>query len=311
MLKFTRAILVGLLASLVISSLCYADSVLFVGNSFTFGYGSAVRYFHHAWVTDLNNQQTSGVAALFMAFSQERQLHNSATIETFPGVGLDWHVRERLPVLTKTAYDVVFLQSYSTLDEHRPGDPAMLIASSEALANQLHQKNPAVRVFLVSTWSRPDLTFVDGKHWSGKAITQMALDVRKGYDEALAKSKVIEAVIPVGEAFNEAIRDGVAIENPYNPKPPEQIDLWTYDHYHASTAGYYLEALVEWSAVTLIDPQALGAAECAAHELGLSVQQALILQQIASKTLVSQGFATKMPAPTLAPDAVNVERCIE
>jgi hypothetical protein len=61
-----------------------------------------------------------------------------------------------------------------------------------------------------------------------------------------------------------------------------QIDLWAYDHYHASTAGYYLEALVVFAGVTGHDPRLLGAGETAANELGLSPDLAGRLQSVAA-----------------------------
>ena len=55
-------------------------------------------------------------------------------------------------------------------------------------------------------------------------------------------------MIPVGEAWTRAIQTGVADPNPYDGIDAGKLDLWTYDHYHASTYGYYLEALMASSA---------------------------------------------------------------
>ena len=49
-----------------------------------------------------------------------------------------------------------------------------------------------------------------------------------------------------------------------------KLNLWTYDNYHASTYGYYLEALVTFGDVTGRDPRSLTESECSAFELGLS-----------------------------------------
>ena len=48
-----------------------ARSILFVGNSFTFGYGSAVRHWRADSVTDLNGDGVGGVPALFEAFTNQ------------------------------------------------------------------------------------------------------------------------------------------------------------------------------------------------------------------------------------------------
>ena len=60
-----------------------------------------------------------------------------------------------------------------------------------------------------------------------------------------------------------------------------KLNLWTYDAYHASTHGYYLEALVIFGTITRRDPRSLGENECSAFELGLSRPETKALQQIA------------------------------
>jgi hypothetical protein len=95
----------------------------------------------------------------------------------------------------------------------------------------------------------------------------MARDVRAAYDKA-AREAAATAVIPVGEAWTRAIEAGVADANPYDGIDAGKVDLWTYDHYHASTYGYYLEALVVFGGVTGRDPRSLGDAECSGFELG-------------------------------------------
>ena len=129
------------------------------------------------------------------------------------------------------------------------------------------------------------MTYPDGTHWHGQPIEQMALDVRKGYDQARAASPWFTGIFPVGEAFNLAIKDGVADPDPYDGIAFGQLDLWAWDHYHASGAGYYLEALVEFGALTGKDPLSLGAHEPSAADMGLSPAQATALQQVAHDIL--------------------------
>ena len=69
-----------------------ATSILFIGNSFTYGYGSPVRYFHADSVTDLNREGVGGVPALFKAFTVAAGLDYDVYLETHGDVGLDWHV---------------------------------------------------------------------------------------------------------------------------------------------------------------------------------------------------------------------------
>jgi len=61
------------------------------------------------------------------------------------------------------------------------------------------------------------------------------------------------------------------------------------DHYHASTAGYYLEALMLFGAITGRDPRSLGGREAAAADLGLSPRQAGDLQRVAHRAIATDG----------------------
>ncbi|MGE3508862.1 MAG: PEP-CTERM sorting domain-containing protein, partial [Vicinamibacterales bacterium] len=132
-----------------------------------------------------------------------------------------------------------------------------------------------------------------------------ARDVRVAYDEA-AKEAGAKAVVPVGEAFTRAIQAGLADANPYDGLDAGKINLWTYDHYHASTHGYYLEALVIFGALTGLDPRSLGENECSGYELGLSRPEVRGLQQVAFDQLGTM----VAPAPLVLPKALNPERCV-
>ena len=253
---------------LSLASSAAAKSILFVGNSFTFGALSPVMNWQPESVTDLNHDGIGGVPALFKRFADESGLRFEVSLETSPGKTLEWHWQNRRALLDRS-WDNVVLQEYSTLDPDHPGDPAQLIATSDKLARMFHAHNREVRIALTATWSRPDQTFPAGRPWSGKGIEQMALDVRRADDRARRSSGRIDQVIPVGEAFNCAISLGIADPNPYDGIMPGKIDLWAPDHYHSSTAGYYLEALTIFARVTGRDPRRLGRSESAAVELGV------------------------------------------
>ena len=92
-------------------------------------------------------------------------------------------------------------------------------------------------------------------------------------------------IIPVGAAFNRAFDTGVADTNPYDGVSANQVNLWSYDHYHASSYGYYLEALMIFGKVTGKDPLSLGQREQAGIDLGFSPAEIKALQQIAHDTL--------------------------
>lgn len=260
--------------------------VLFVGNSFTQGAHSAVRNWRADTVTDLAGGGYGGVPALVNRFAAEADRPMKIALETQGGKSLAFHLAERRELIDRR-WDVVVLQEFSTLDAKAPGNPASTIAALREIVALLKARNPAVRIYLMATWSRADLVYQPGKPWSGKPIEQMALDLRAASDRAVREVPGIAGIIPVGQAFNRAMAGGVADPNPYDGIAPGQLDLWTYDHYHASVAGYYLEALVTFGMLTGIDPASLGAAETAADELGLSDDQAKALQAVARAQLAA------------------------
>ena len=261
-----------------------ATKILFVGNSFTYGANSPAMHYKADTVHDLNGDGIGGVPALFKAFTREAGLDYDVSLETSGGKNFDFHYTTKLGLIDKP-WDVVVMQGYSTLDAKAPGDATDLVKYAVMLADEFHKQNPQVQLWLDATWSRPDQTYPDGTHWHGQPIEQMALDVRKGYDQAKAASPWFTGIFPVGEAFNLAIRDGVADPNPYDGLTFNQLDLWAWDHYHASGAGYYLEALVEFGALTGKDPLSLGAHEPCATDMGLSPAQATALQTVAHDIL--------------------------
>jgi hypothetical protein len=275
------------LVTLLGAGAAQAETILFVGNSFTYGANSPVWKYRAGTVTDLNGTGVGGVPALFKVFTQEAGRDFAVSLETMGGRDLGYHLREKAHLVIQN-WDHVVLQTYSTLDQQHPGDPAALIRDSATFARLLHDRNPRVDVRLTATWSRADQTYPASGHWYGRPITAMARDIRVACDQAAAGSPLIRGVIPVGEAWNRAIETGFADADPYNGLDYGKVDLWTYDNYHASAYGYYLEALVVFGSVTGIDPRSLGPGETAAAELGLSRAQATGLQQIAHDELSAQ-----------------------
>jgi lysophospholipase L1-like esterase len=282
------------------------SSILFIGNSFTFGAGSAVRFYRADTVSDLNDEGIGGVPALFASFTAQAGLDYDVALETRGGTGLDFHLEQKADVIGRRPWDVVVMHGYSTLDADRPGDPRKLVATSTAMAEFLRGRNPDVSIYLTATWSRADQVYPADGAWAGKTIETMARDVRTAYDAA-AKAARAKAVIPVGEAWNLAFDQGVADRNPYDGIDAGKIDLWTDDHYHASSAGYYLEALVVFGVVTGRDPRSLGANECSGYELGLSRGTVQALQQIAFEQLARDERVEA--APLVLPRSARPERC--
>lgn len=275
--------LVSLLAAAAPAS---AKTILFVGNSFTFGGGSAVRIYHPDYVTDLNGEHIGGVPALFAAFARQAGLDWQVSLETSPGKDLAFHFDTKQRELAGK-WDVVTLQGFSTLDAARPGDPTRHARAAAQLAAMFRAANPPARIELISTWSRADLTFRPGGHWFGKPITQMARDIDAANALIVRTTPDIAGAIPVGLAWNRAIDQGLADGNPFDGVDYGKIDLWTWDQYHASSEGYYLEALMIFGRVTGIDPRTFGDKEWAGNALGIAPAWIKALQEVAAAALAT------------------------
>ena len=307
-MRFVSTLVASMLLGLGVMQAQSGTSILFVGNSFTFGSGSAVRFYRADTVTDLNSEGIGGVPALFKSFTAQAGLAYDVYLETRGGSGLEFHLENKLGVIGRRPWDTVVMHGQSTLDFDRPGDPAKLVTTSRQLAEFFHDRNPNVEIHLMATWSRADQTYPPKGAWFGRPIEGMARDVRAANDKAAAGAPAIKSVIPVGEAWTRAMHTGVADPNPYDGIEPGKLNLWTYDHYHASTHGYYLEGLVIFGSLTGRDPRSLGENECSAYELGLARPEVKALQQVAFDQLADAGAVT--PAPLALPKAVNPERCV-
>lgn len=285
-----------------------STSILFIGNSFTFGEGSAVRFYRADSVTDLNGQGQGGVPALFKSFAQQAGLDYQVYLETQPGSGLDWHLVHKRATLGQRPWDSVVMHGFSTLDPNKPGDPSLLIRSVRQMAELLRQRNPSVELRLLATWPRADQTYKPTGAWAGQPIEAMARDVRAGYEQAAANLPAKATVVPVGEAWVRAMQTGLADDNPYDGIAAGKFNLWAKDGYHASAQGSYLAALVLFGSLSGRDPRSLGAMECSGFELGLSPAQVQGLQQVAFDQLAAAGPIT--PAPRRQSKPAEAVRCL-
>jgi hypothetical protein len=281
------------IAALLAAGNTHAVGILFIGNSFTEGYPSPVASYRSDSVTDLNGLGIGGVPALFKSFVSQSGLKYEVFLETEPGASLDWHVDHKLGVIGRRAWDVVVMQGYGSLDPRNPRDAALVATGVHQLAEFLRIRNPAVDMRLVATWSRADQTFEPKGAWYGEPIDAMARDMRAGYELAAKGTPGIKSVVAVGEAWSRAMASGVADANPYDRVAAGKVNLWAPDNMHASTFGYYLEALMVFGNVTGHDPRSLGAHECSGLELGMSAVQITALQQVAFEQLDAEGALNK------------------
>ncbi len=309
MKSFIRTILA--LTVMFSSAFTYAKtSVLFIGNSFTYGAGSATKFYRADSVTDLNNNGIGGVPALFKSFTEQTGFNYNVYLETKPGSALDYHLENKLDIISKQPWDQVVMHGLSTLSTKRNkilGDPARLVDTATKMSKFLLQLNPNVEIYLTSTWSRADLIYQADRPWSGTPIDKMALDIRAGYDKAAAAIPAVKAINAVGEAWTRAMILGIADTNPYDGIEFGKINLWAKDHYHGSIYGYYLHALVVFGNLTGTDPRSLGKNECSGYELGMTQQEVNMLQQAAFDQLTSEKKVKS--APLILPKSVWPKPC--
>ena len=93
---------------------------MFIGNSFTYAYGSAAKFYRADSVTDLNNEGIGGVPALFKSFADQAGLDYDVYLETRGGSGLDFHLENKLGVIGRRPWDRVVMHGFSTLDSSNP-----------------------------------------------------------------------------------------------------------------------------------------------------------------------------------------------
>ena len=144
--------------------------MLFIGNSFTFGAGSAVRFYRNHTVTDLNDEGVGGVPALFESFTDQAGLDYDVALETRGGTGLDFHLAEKRDLIERRRWDIVVAHGYSTLDADQPRNPAKLAATAKELADVLRARNPRVALYLMATWARADQVYPAEGAWAGATV---------------------------------------------------------------------------------------------------------------------------------------------
>lgn len=284
-----------------------AQSILFIGNSFTYGaLTPAVQNYKVASVTDLNwasgtvsngvGSQIGGVPALFKQMTVDAGLNYEVSLETFPGSNLDTHYNDlaRRALIDKS-WDHVVMHGQSNLDFAAPNNPAKMSLYTGLLGTMFQAKNANVDISLSATWSRADLTIASGSNtcatnpsaspWCGAAITQMGTDVQAGYGVIKAQNPtLVSRINPVGLAWNAALDAGFADGNPYDGIAAGQVNLWASDSYHASAFGYYLHALTVFGQITGLSPTVLGY-DTAAMDLGFTGAQAIAMQTFAASAI--------------------------
>ena len=255
-----------------------AQSVLFVGNSFTFiprsvGVGEA---------TELNKDPAGGVPALFQSLASTGGQNPSVTMETVGGKNLQFHYENQRQLIDQP-WDIVVLQDLSTGPLPAADGSTASLDSFRAHVPKLKAlfvaKNPAVKLWLYETWARPDL-IMKGRF---ATIEEMQAGLRAAYSTA-AKDNDLQGWVPVGQAFLAAVKRGLA-DNPATPVVEGPLHIWDTDNFHQSPLGAYLSALLFYGRIYDADPRALPADNAAAVHLKLSTVDATKLHALAWEQL--------------------------
>jgi hypothetical protein len=183
--------------------------------------------------------------------------------------------------------------------------------------------NAGAQIYLTQPWARPNLINPPGTNTidpvTGNAIYDTSTPAPSFFgsleeitDENAAQylraldfadndsAGFTGGLVPVGQAFMNAVAFGLATRDIYAPDAGTDglLDLWFNDGTHASVLGSYLSALIHFGKLTGLDPMMFGRDEIAARDLGIGAHDAMVLQRVASYSL---GFTSSIPEPaTLA-----------
>lgn len=274
------------LLPILVASQALATDVLFVGNSFTFGYNS----YNKQAIIDANNSGKGGVPALFKKLADEGGFADvNVTIEAVGGQALSYHYKNKSAIIGKR-WDYVVLQDYSTgpLTSHPAGNLTAFRQAVRNLNTLVKSRNASVRVLLYETWARPNLVPA-----AYPTLHAMQAELTAGYAGAV-RDFALHDWAPVGSAFLRALDEGVAHDS--KSVPAGEITLWAGDHYHANAYGAYLAALVFHVKILGGDPRKLPTGpDSAVAGLGLDPDHAKKLQEIAY--LTTNRTSQRSPAP--------------
>jgi hypothetical protein len=264
--------------ALILSTLAAcAQSILFVGNSFTFvpkEYGAGT-------VTDLHGSSIGGIPAIFKELAEDLGENPRVSSELSGGKTLEWHFSNHAAKIARP-WDIVVLQEYSTRPLVTPAgggngnNRAAFLEYAEKLVELVRAKNPEVKIYFYETWGRPNLV-ISGAF---AKITDMQAELTEAYSEATDRFAAA-GMFPVGEAFMEAVAQGVS-DDPSTPETEGSICVWGPDKYHQSKYGAYLSALIMIRTIYGADTREISVGEgSAAVGLGLDPEAAQALQRIA------------------------------
>lgn len=251
--------------------------VLFIGNSFTAGYGG-----------------NETVADIFDALANAAgEIDPNVDIQAPGGTDYQYHSTNATTqtAIASTNWDYVVMQNYSTEPTHI-GSVADHMLYGTNLYLTIMDSSTNTRVMVYETWSRAEAnalitgttntatTFASTYNMTRELVTNynaLADSLTAGYATNHAVT-----VNPVGSAFYNA-------GGCYPASDPDYIDLWHTDNYHADDRGYYLSACVHYACIYSSSPAGLYTnADVQALSLTLSEADAAFLEGIAWDTVTAE-----------------------
>ena len=256
-MRFASTLIAGVLLAIGGAHAAAGTSLLFIGNSFTFGADSPVQFYRADTVTDLNNEGIGGVPALFKSFTSQAGLDYDVSLETRGGSGLDFHLENKLAAIGSKPLgqgrdarpEHARLRQAGRSGEARRDERGRWPTSSASTIRRS-------RSYLTATWSRADQTY-PGNGRVGR-------DSRSTRWRAMCAPRTTRPPPACRREGGDSrsARPGPAPSRPGSPirirttasRPARSTSGRTTTITPART-GYYLEALVVFGTLTGRDPR--------------------------------------------------------
>lgn len=242
------------------------ENILFIGNSFTYGFGCPAV------------ENNGGVPKLVEVIAAAKG--RKAAVAMRAGAKEDWgcHLSEPKTerALHARPWNWVVLQDASTKPT-RLGNLNRFLENGKALYHRIRDHSPGTMIVLYETWARGggySYYSVDAAHTTFVSPAEMTTELRRGY----ATLKEVLGDLEPGEQVRLA-RVGTAFALCQKQYP--KINLFYADRMHASDQGNYLAALVIYATIFRDSP--LGAPRKFAG-FTIAPHVAAKLQQIAAET---------------------------
>ena len=243
-----------------------AENILFIGNSYTYGFGCPAVQNH------------GGIPKLVELIAAAKGHQAAVAMRAGANEGWSRHLREPKTALALHArpWNWVVLQDSSTRPT-RLGNLANFLANGKTLYHRIRDHSPGTMIVLYETWARGggyNYYSVDKARTTHVSPAEMTTELRRGY--ATLKENLGD--LELGEQVRLA-RVGTAFALCQKKFPA--INLLYADRMHASDQGNYLAALVLYTTIYRDSP--LGAPR---KFPGLTIDAGVAakLQQIAVET---------------------------